>query len=134
VHFPQPRASASPYGWSSTILNGCTKVLVFSNAVGYIQLSDIKRLDAIHSKSWFFGLLFSVILAGYKLKNLRVMEKRDGAKETKTMKALAKSGIDLVIPAQRLGWVGVSDGVVGLCGTVTSVMGIMDTYPSASKK
>jgi hypothetical protein len=39
-----------------------------------------------------------------------------------------KNGVDIIIPSARLGWLPVSDGTVGLAGTVTSVIGIVDTY------
>jgi len=37
------------------------------------------------------------------------------------------------IPSTRLGWLPLSDGTIGLAGTVTSVIGIMDTWPKANK-
>ena len=45
-----------------------------------------------------------------------------------------KNGTDLIIPAARLGWAPVSDGTVGLAGTLTSLIGIYSTYPPPLKR
>jgi len=129
------------------------------NKAGYLKLTDTKKLDEIHSKAWFYGLFFGILLSAYKLKavveqlttarhSLRVAESNDSkdgkatasgklreleGKQFKTAQGLAKSLLDIIIPAARLEWLPVSDGVVGLAGTITSVMGIYDTWPAAKK-
>ncbi|KAJ3367455.1 Peroxisomal membrane protein PMP27 [Kappamyces sp. JEL0680] len=101
--------------------------------VGYIKLSDEKRMAEIHSKAWFVGLLFGALQSGYKLKKLYAAPPKDvkdfRKKEEKLTLGLIKNGTDLIIPSARLGWVDVSDGVVGLAGTITSFIGIRDTWP-----
>jgi peroxin-11B len=101
--------------------------------VGYIKLQQEKRWSEIHSKSWFVGLLFGVLQNLYKYKGAIAKKDRDAKKELKLKQGIVKNGIDLIIPSQRLGWVGISDGVVGVAGTITSVIGIYDTYPAAQK-
>jgi len=136
---------------------------------GYILLEPdrVKRIDNTHSKAWFFGLLFGVILCVYKLTKLSQEEKklryeisRDSIsppitslgisiprndisesrrralllledKKMKQVMGVVKNGLDLVIPAARLQWLNISDGTVGIAGSITSVIGIYDTYPSA---
>lgn len=56
------------------------------------------------------------------------------AKQFKTTQGLIKSSIDIIIPAARLDWIPVSDGVVGLAGTLTSFIGIYDTWPGNKAK
>lgn len=63
-----------------------------------------------------------------KLKEVVLKERN--AEKIKAIQGLVKSSVDLIIPAQRLGWVDVNDGVVGVCGTFTSFIGIYDTFPT----
>jgi hypothetical protein len=106
--------------------------------VGYISLKNEKKLAEIHSKAWFVGLLVGAIQSGrpspihiilffiaYKLHKLYSAHppkdiKEFRKKEAKTAQGLIKSTTDLIIPSARLGWLNVSDGVVGLAGTITS--------------
>lgn len=107
---------------------------------GYITVQTIKTIDNIHSQAWFIGLLCGAIVSTYKLKKLNdernaltntsKAESIDQARQ-KQMMGVVKNGLDMIIPAQRLGWVPVSDGTVGLCGTITSVIGIIDTWPKS---
>jgi peroxin-11B len=99
---------------------------------GYIKLNYEKKLSEIHSKAWFVGLLFGTIQSTYKLKVLQLKEKDSNSKEKefKLKQGIVKNSIDLVIPCARLGWLDVSDGAVGVAGTITSVIGIKDTFPS----
>jgi peroxin-11B len=95
---------------------------------GYLKLENEKRLAQIHSKAWFYGLLAGLLNEAYKLHLSVNSEKRDSEKEFQTKKKLAKSGLDIIVPMQRLEWLNVSDGWVGFCGTLTSLMGIYDTF------
>ena len=54
-------------------------------------------------------------------------------KRNKQLIAMVKNATDLIIPSARLGWLPVSDGTVGLAGTLTSLIGIKETWPSAAK-
>ena len=95
---------------------------------GYLKLDIEKQLATIHSKAWFYGLLCGLLNESYTLNSILNAEKLDSEKEFQTRKKILKSGLDIVVPMQRLGWLNVSDGVVGLCGTITSIMGIYDTW------
>lgn len=124
---------------------------------GYLKLADLKKIDELHSKGWFYGLLTGIIICLYKLKqvvddmkNLRsalreassqgdsskVAElnkklKEGDDKRNKQIMGVVKNSFDIVIPSARLKWLDVSDGTVGLAGTVTSVIGMYDTWPKA---
>jgi len=121
--------------------------------LGYLKLVDLKRIDEYHSKGWFFGLLAGLLIAAYKFKaavdenkaaraglNQALSDpakigaankalKAGEEKRNKQIMALVKNGTDIIIPAARLGWLPVSDGTVGLAGTVTSIIGIIDSWP-----
>jgi peroxin-11B len=124
---------------------------------GYLRLTSdtVQRIDVYHSQSWFVGLLFGAFVSLYKL---QVLVKEERAllstlpphldlqrndvddvrkkallmlqeKKAKQVMGVVKNGTDLIIPAARLKWVDVSEGTVGLAGTITSVMGMYSTYP-----
>lgn len=127
------------------------------NKAGYLKLESTKSIDELHSKAWFWGLLAGVLICLYKLRKVLENYKQtkellsiaqssqngEQVKETnkklvsldaernKQIQGIVKNGVDLVIPCARLGWLPVSDGTVGLAGTVTSVIGIIDTWPKS---
>jgi hypothetical protein len=88
---------------------------------GYITIGNEKRLSSIHSKAWFFGLFFGVLSSAYKLNKNK--------SEDKHKKSLVKGMLDVWIPVARLEWLPISDLTVGVCGTLTSCIGINDTWP-----
>ncbi|KAG0276558.1 hypothetical protein BGZ95_007393, partial [Linnemannia exigua] len=49
-------------------------------------------------------------------------------------KALLQDGLDLLIPASGLGYVDLDDGVVGLIGTATSLMGAESHWAKVNAK
>ena len=115
-----------------------------------LQPDTIKRIDILHSQSWFSGLLFAALLALYRLRQLVRQEQAIVSavglsnatpltqrqlvalqdKKAKQILAVAKNTTDLIIPAARLGWVSASEQTVGLAGTITSLIGIYQTYPA----
>lgn len=120
------------------------------NKVGYFTIAKdtLKKIDEVHSKGWFYGLLMGLIIAVYKLYNINnslqktltsTAPKEDISKEVATLnsnkqkqiQSLIKSSIDILIPSARLDYLPLSDGVVGLAGSVTSVIGMMDTWPKS---
>lgn len=52
-------------------------------------------------------------------------------KRNKQLMGMIKNGVDIILPAGRLGWLPVSDGTMGIAGTITSIIGIRDTWPSS---
>ena len=80
---------------------------------------DEKLVSKLHSKAWFLGLLSNITLEFYKLQT--VLEYKSGKK-------MVKSLLDIMVPIARLEWLPINDGIVGVSGTITSCMGIYDTY------
>ena len=106
----------------------------WAHKAGYLKLENEKQLSIWHSKAWFFGLLFGGLLSTVKYRTLLMLPVNENAKSNadkkgKAIKGIVKNTVDLVIPSQRLGWIPVHDGIVGACGTITSLMGIYETYP-----
>lgn len=122
---------------------------------GYLKLTDLKKIDEYHSKGWFFGLAAGFLISAYKFKQAVDENKTARAalsqamndpakiglankqlkagdeKRNKQLMGMVKNGVDIIIPCARLGWLPVSDGTVGIAGTITSVIGIVDTWPTA---
>ena len=86
---------------------------------GYFVMFDEKLVSKLHSKAWFLGLLSNITLEFYKLQT--VLEYKSGKK-------MVKSLLDIMVPIARLEWLPINDGIVGVSGTITSCMGIYDTY------
>ena len=140
-------------------LKGCSLALwllcdhiQWLNKAGYVRLHPhtLKRIDVYHAQSWFSGLLFAALLALYRLQqlvkqeqltltqagssnNVTPLHQRQLAalqyRKAKHIVDVVKNGTDLIIPAARLGWIDASGQTVGLAGTITSLIGIWQTYP-----
>ena len=151
---PLERAASSLKGCSLAVWLLCDHIQWLSRA-GYVRLQPLtlRRLDAYHSQAWFSGLLLAAVLALYRLQQLARQEQavvtaagslNNGSATAQLQRQLAaiqlrkakhiidvvKNGTDLVIPAARLGWIDASGQTVGLAGTITSLIGIWQTYPS----
>jgi len=48
--------------------------------------------------------------------------------QTKNYLDLAKNSVDILLPANRLEYITLSDGTVGLAGTITSLVGFYDQW------
>ena len=149
---PLERAASSLKGCSLSLWLLCDHIQWLTK-VGCLRLQPhtLKRLDAYHSQAWFSGLLFAALLALYRLQQLvkqeqpivtaaaannsatPVAQRQLAAiqhKKAKHIIDVVKNGTDLIIPAARLGWIDASGQTVGLAGTITSLIGIYQTYPA----
>ena len=152
---PLERTASALKGCSLALWLLCDHIQWLSRA-GYVRLqpTTLKTIDAYHSQAWFSGLLFAAVLALYRLQQLVKQEQQlveaaggplhNNNATTQLQRQLAaiqlrkakhivdvlKNGTDLVIPAARLGWIDASQQTVGLAGTVTSLIGIWQTYPA----
>ncbi|KAI1473244.1 peroxisomal biogenesis factor 11 [Daldinia caldariorum] len=108
------------------------------DALGARKWSGAKRLQKEAYRFWAMGLLCSIVAQTYTLYRLREREakvdKKEGegvveskriAKERATSQLQLVSDLcDLTVPTAALGWINLDDGLVGLAGTVSSLIGI----------
>ncbi|OQE26343.1 hypothetical protein PENSTE_c005G10250 [Penicillium steckii] len=107
------------------------------DAIGYRKLESVKKLQEYAYRSWGAGLLCSAIAGIYTLYTLHEKEKtidrKEGegvveAKKIEKERAAARIQLisdlfDLTIPATAVGVANFDDGIVGLAGTVSSLIG-----------
>jgi peroxin-11B len=94
-------------------------------------------------RAWFAGISFSIASGLYSYYNLlqrsktitsssdpeKVVETKKLQKELDAVKVQLISDIcDITIPSSALGWVDLDDGIVGLAGTTSSVLGVWSQW------
>ena len=116
------------------------------DAVGIRKFGAAGRLGREGYRAWFTGISFSIASGVYALYNLqlqqqqqmqtqvkggegedaeKVLQAKKVAREMAAVKVQLVSDLcDITIPATALGWVGLDDGIVGLAGTVSSLLGV----------
>ncbi|KAL8304493.1 hypothetical protein RB597_004346 [Gaeumannomyces tritici] len=109
------------------------------DAAGVRRSPRAARLQREAYRFWAMGLLCSVSAQLYALYRLKEREARVDRKEgegvvegkrialerTAARTQLLSDLCDLTIPFSALGWVGLDDGIVGIAGTVSSVLGVI---------
>ncbi|KAI6353824.1 hypothetical protein MCOR25_008870 [Pyricularia grisea] len=109
------------------------------DAAGIRPSKNAARLSREAFRFWAFGLTFSVVGQLYALWRLKEREARvdrkegEGVVEAKRIaieRAAARTQLisdlcDLTIPTSALGWIPFDDGIVGIAGTVSSLIGVM---------
>ncbi|KAK4984824.1 Peroxisomal membrane protein PMP27 [Elasticomyces elasticus] len=112
--------------------------LTYLDATGIRPSVSAKRLQREAYKAWMTGLLFNVMGGVYTLymmtEKSRSMAKDDGEKAVTAKKferennqakiQLTSDICDLAIPLSALGYADLDDGIVGLAGTVSSLLGL----------
>ncbi|KAI9738787.1 MAG: Peroxisomal membrane protein PMP27 [Cirrosporium novae-zelandiae] len=120
------------------------------DTVSYLDTTGIRSLPAPTSKrllraaqrAWLTGLLFNTISGIYTLIHLsqksRLVNKTDGegvveGKKIERERAAARLQLlsdlcDMTVPGTALGFVGLDDGVVGIAGTVSSLIGMVGVW------
>ncbi|RYP12194.1 hypothetical protein DL767_011399 [Monosporascus sp. MG133] len=108
------------------------------DAIGFRPWSRAKQASREAYRFWAMGLLCSVVAQTYTLYRLRQREAKvdrkegEGVVESKKIAMERKASqlqllsdlCDLTIPSSALGWVMLDDGIVGLAGTVSSLIGV----------
>ncbi|KXG48188.1 Peroxisomal biogenesis factor 11 [Penicillium griseofulvum] len=112
------------------------------DVVGIRKLSSAKRLQDSAYRSWGAGLIFSAVAGVYTLVRLQEKEKTidrkegEGVVEAKKIEKersaariqLISDLCDLTAPLSAVGIVNLDDGLVGIAGTVSSLIGVWSQW------
>ncbi|KAH7909114.1 peroxisomal biogenesis factor 11 [Hygrophoropsis aurantiaca] len=128
--------------------------IIWANSAKFITLKPAtsQRVTKISNRLWLSGILFSIVHGLLKAGRLAQEAKKLRASETWGVKDLGDEAqreakqlaierlradtrsqfiidiLDIWIPATNLGLVNVNDGIVGLAGTISSIMGIRNQW------
>lgn len=108
------------------------------DTLGVKKWEGAKNVQKEAYRFWAFGLLFSITAQSYTLYRLREREAKVDKKEGEGVVEAKRIGIeraaarlqlisdlcDFTTPAAALSWIDFDDGVVGLAGTVSSLIGV----------
>ncbi|KAJ5316858.1 hypothetical protein PENANT_c016G02582 [Penicillium antarcticum] len=112
------------------------------DVIGVRKLASAKRLQESAYKAWAAGLLCSAVAGIYTLYGLQQKEKTvdrkegEGVVEAKKIEKersaariqLISDLCDLAAPASAVGWVALDDGIVGITGTISSLIGVWSQW------
>ncbi|KAF1359128.1 peroxisomal biogenesis factor 11 [Lizonia empirigonia] len=113
------------------------------DATGIQKSAHGVRLLRSANHAWLSGIAFSIVQGVYALYGLqarsravaagadpeKVVEEKKVAKELAAVKVQLVSDLcDITIPATALGWVQLDDGIVGLAGTTSSLLGVWSQW------
>ncbi|PWY80537.1 putative peroxisomal biogenesis factor [Aspergillus heteromorphus CBS 117.55] len=112
------------------------------DAIGVRKLAAAKRLQESAYRSWMAGLACSAVAGVYTLFRLKEKEKtldsQKGedvveAKKLKKEYSVARLQLfsdlcDLTVPVSALGLASLDDGIVGIAGTISSLIGIYSQW------
>ncbi|KAE8369385.1 peroxisomal biogenesis factor 11 [Aspergillus caelatus] len=110
--------------------------------IGFRKIAAVKRLQDTAYRSWLAGLIFSAIASAYSLWRLREKERTldrtegEGVVEAKKLekeRSAARTQLfsdlcDMTIPVSSLGLANLDDGIVGIGGTVSSLLGVVSQW------
>ncbi|EGP88273.1 unnamed protein product [Zymoseptoria tritici ST99CH_1A5] len=114
--------------------------LTYLDQTGIKKFSAGARLQREAYRAWFTGLTCNILAGVYTLYNMRQLEQQQAArsedaekkmeskkleKERAAVKLQLLSDVcDITVPSSAIGFVNLDDGVVGLAGTVSSLIGL----------
>ncbi|KAI9850532.1 MAG: Peroxisomal membrane protein PMP27 [Thelocarpon superellum] len=116
--------------------------ITYLDSAGIRPSESIKRLQKEAYKAWLAGLLCSTVSGVYTLYRLRQrdlsIDKKDGEGVVESKKIareraatnmqLVSDLCDITIPGSALGYVNLDDGLVGIAGTISSLIGVYTTW------
>ncbi|RDW81150.1 PEX11 family protein [Aspergillus mulundensis] len=112
------------------------------DAIGVRKLANIKRLQDSAYRAWFSGLACSVLAGVYTLWRLgekqKTLDLKEGegvveAKKLEKERSAARVQLisdlcDLTIPVSAIGLANLDDGLVGIAGTISSLIGVWSQW------
>jgi len=116
--------------------------LTVLDAAGIKKSVNAKNLQQQAYKAWFVGLLASAIAGLYSnyqlMQRAKTIDEKDGEgkvegkkierQRTITNIQLVSDLCDLTVPSSALGYATFDDGIVGLAGTVSSLLGVYGVW------
>ncbi|KAK4676984.1 Peroxisomal membrane protein PMP27 [Podospora pseudoanserina] len=117
-------------------------LLTLLDATGIKKSPNAKRLQQEAYRFWAAGITFSIVGQLYTLWQLKKREEKVDRKEGEGVvegKRIAKERAasrlqltsdlcDITVPLSALAWVNFDDGIVGLAGTVSSLLGVYSQW------
>ncbi|CAG8485076.1 11285_t:CDS:10 [Ambispora gerdemannii] len=117
---------------------------VWLHLSGVYRFQEIKKINQNAARFWLFGIVCSIFSGFYKLRRLafhsRIRQKLpetldDTATEAKgaserrrVIHQLVQDSLDLTLPATALGYLKFDDGLLGIIGFITSIMGARNQW------
>ncbi|ODM17501.1 hypothetical protein SI65_07176 [Aspergillus cristatus] len=112
------------------------------DTMGIKKLSYAKKLQENSYRCWMAGLIFSAVSSVYSLWRLQEKEKKvdrkegEGVVEAKKIEKerstartqLVSDVCDLAAPVSALKYMDLDDGIVGICGTISSLIGLQSQW------
>ncbi|CZT15656.1 probable peroxisomal biogenesis factor (PEX11) [Ramularia collo-cygni] len=114
--------------------------LTYLDQTGIYKFKEGARLQREAYRAWFVGLTCNIVAGVYTLYNLQLLAKKqaesggdaekavEGKKvqreQAATKLQLLSDVCDITVPSSAIGYVNLDDGVVGLAGTVSSLIGL----------
>lgn len=117
-------------------------MLTVLDAAGIKKSAAVKRIQTQAYKAWLVGLIASALSGLYSnyalMQRAKAINEKDGEGkvEAKTIKRqrtaintqLVSDLCDIAVPSSALGYANLDDGIVGLAGTVSSVIGVCSVW------
>ncbi|KAI9599049.1 peroxisomal biogenesis factor 11 [Syncephalis fuscata] len=125
---------------------------------GVYRFQNIRSIAQKAARFWMIGIALNLIASAYKLRQTtcrqadlqRAIKAQGGhasanedtrlaLRQIRKEKAgiqrqLVQDGFDILIPSTTLEYTGLNDGLVGLAGTITSLMGIKSQWQKVNSK
>ncbi|KAF2669881.1 putative peroxisomal membrane protein PMP27 [Microthyrium microscopicum] len=112
------------------------------DSTGIRKWEGAKRLGKEAARFWMFGLASSIVSGVYKLNGLRLRrgqvdrKEGEGVVESKKIERewntarlqLISDCCDICLPATNLGILGLDDGILGLAGSTSSLIGLYNAW------
>jgi len=132
--------------------------IVWANAIKFITLSPEKaqRANKTANRFWLYGITLSIINAAFKTRRIttEISRLRHAGADEKVSSAVDREAklrgleatqaatkqqfiidaLDFWLPATAIGLVNLNDGIVGICGFITSVLSLQAQWFALSGK
>ncbi|KAI9682378.1 MAG: Peroxisomal membrane protein PMP27 [Caeruleum heppii] len=116
--------------------------VAYLDAAGIRPTASAKRLQREAYKAWLTGLIFNAVSGVYTLYQLKqraeVIDRKEGEGVVESKKLererqathlqLISDLCDITVPTSALGYLNLDEGVVGLAGTVSSLIGVYGVW------